>query len=85
MEGGKITVSSEPRLARAIRSVRRYRFPAVIASGVIYVVLLPWLGWHWAQSMVLFCVITLFYWLPGIIALIGVFKAGGVERRKSRT
>ncbi len=53
----------------------------VVAAGFAYVVLLPWLGWQWAQSALLFGTIAIFYWLPAIGCFVRNFKAGYAENQ----
>jgi hypothetical protein len=48
----------------------------VVAAGILYVVLLPWLGWHGAQSVLLFGVVASFYGLPAIGRFIRNFRVG---------
>lgn len=59
--------------------IRRFRVPVVVAAGCAYVVLLPWLGWQWAQSALLFGTIAIFFWLPAIVCFVRNFKAGYTE------
>ncbi len=56
--------------------VRRVRYPALLAMGVVYVALLPWLGWHWLQPIVLTGTVAVFFWLPGLATVSRNFMAG---------
>lgn len=61
--------------------LRRKRLPLALALGVLYVVLLPQIGWHWVQPALLAGAILVLYWLPGLDTLARKFKAGYSERR----
>ena len=61
--------------------VRRVRFPAAIAAGVVYVAVLPWLGWHWFQPVLLMVTAAVLYWLPGLDTFARNFRAGYSQER----
>ena len=61
--------------------LRRNRLPLALAAGVLYVVVLPLFGWHWAQPVLLAGWIVVLYWLPGLDTLVRNFKVGYSERR----
>ena len=61
--------------------LRRNRLPLALAAGVLYVVVLPLVGWHWAQPVLLAGWIVVLYWLPGLDTFVRNFNAGYSERR----
>jgi len=48
---------------------------------VLYVVLLPLVGWNWAQPFLLAAAGLLLYWLPGLDTFVRNFSEGYSERR----
>lgn len=61
--------------------LRRVRLPVALAAGLVYVALLPWLGWHWAQPVLLLATVVLLYLLPGLDTFVRSLRAGYSEER----
>jgi hypothetical protein len=61
--------------------IRGKRLPLALAAGVLYIVLLPVAGWHWAQPILLAAAALVLYWLPGLDTVVRNFRAGYSERR----
>jgi hypothetical protein len=76
-----VRASAHAAYGSPVEWIRRVRIPVVVTAGIAYVVLLPWLGWQWAQSALLFATIAIFYWLPAIACFIRNFKAGYAENQ----
>ena len=66
---------------QVVDRIRRVRLPIALAVGVVYVALLPWLGWHPAQPVLLAVAVLVLCWLPGIDTFIRNFKSGYSEPR----
>lgn len=60
--------------------IRRRRWPLALAVGVLYVVLLPFVGWNWAQPILLAVAALVLFWLPGLDTVVRNFKEGYSER-----